>query len=55
MSESYDAAIEIREAIVELTKELKLLRETVQSIVDPLAGDLPGYIRTNFIGKGDRE
>lgn len=52
MSESYEAAVEIREAIAELTKELREVRvalnamtEIFEDVVDKGAGSYPGYIR----------
>lgn len=59
MDASYEAAIEIREAINELTKELKLhrlamtaLHTTLQDVIDPNAGEqFPGYVRVMFQDK----
>lgn len=50
---SYEAAVEIREAILELNKELKLVRLGLNAltalfadVVDQGAGSYPGHIRT---------
>lgn len=55
MENTYEAAVEIREAISELTKELREVRSALNAIqdlfaqvIDPSAGEqFPGYIRVN--------
>lgn len=53
MPETYEAAVEIRDAIHELTKELREVRIALNSInelfadvIDEGSGQYPGYIRT---------
>jgi hypothetical protein len=43
MSDIYDAAVEIREAIVDLTKEVRMLREDLEAAVQAIrTGELKG-------------
>lgn len=52
MAETYEAAVEIRDAITELTKELREVRvalnaitELFEEVIDKGAGQYPGRIR----------